>query len=98
MIIAALRSEANRYAIPGVDRANCERQIHQLFVIKVRPNLIEHVIRHASLGDERNSFGPGERGTFPFAVERRFTPGVEHIHNRCSVSSAARASLECISR
>ena len=52
-----------------------ERQIHELLFLEVPSRFFINIIGSVRLGNQRERFGPRERGALTLAVERRFAPG-----------------------
>src|SRR5690242_21024798 len=63
------RAEADGEAVPHVDCADEDGELHDLVVAEMRLYLFEHLVRHVGLGDQRKGVGPGEGGALARAVE-----------------------------
>src|SRR4029079_7234456 len=72
-------TEDDRDAVPGVDRADQERQLDLLPGREVPAELLIILVGSMGLGHQRQGLGPGERGPLAVAVERRFAPGAQEI-------------------
>jgi hypothetical protein len=60
-------------------------------------HFLENGVRCVRLRDKRKCFGPRQRRPFPVVEERSLVPSVQRIKALLGFT-AARASIECISR
>src|SRR3546814_2471678 len=73
------RAEADLDPVPSVDRHDQQGELYLLLLRELFRHRFIDIVGRVRLGDQRQGFGPAERGTFALAVERRFAPGVEQI-------------------
>src|SRR5262249_18665813 len=90
LVAARLGAETDSDPIPRVDGDDRERQIHELRFGEVSAHLPVHIVRRMCLGDQRQRFGPGQRGAFPRGVEGRLAPRVELVETLLALTLGAR--------
>ena len=61
-VVARHRARGDVEPVPAVDRHDRQAQVHQFILGELRPHALVYVVRDASLRDERERFGPLERG------------------------------------
>ena len=90
-------SKADRHAVPGIDRRDRKRQLHELVLGEMLPDLIIHSIGRMGLRDEGNGLGPGERRPLAFRVKRRVAPCIEQVKALLALAAGARRAYagEC---
>ena len=83
------RAEADGQAVPDVDGADGERQVHLLLLREVL--LQQSVVRvgRRRLGHQRQRLGPGQRRPLALAVERRLAPGREQVEAGLALAGLA---------
>ena len=73
------RAEADRQAIPAIDRYHGQRQVDQLFVGKVLARFFIDIIGHVINGNKRHGLRPCQRGPFALGKKGRLSPGNKGI-------------------
>src|SRR5215813_14166209 len=73
------RAETDVDPIPAIDCDNQKRELHLLLVAELSFERLIDVVGSASLRQQGQGLGPGERGALTVAVERRIAPGVEQV-------------------
>src|ERR1051325_5991748 len=89
LVRAHWRSEADRKPVPGIDRDDCQRQVHQFPFCKLLLHLTVDFIWHLIFADSGNRFRPGQRCPFPLIVERGLAPGGYSIKTLLAFAMAA---------
>ena len=64
--------------------------MHQLVLRELLPHALVHVVRDTGLGDERERFGPLQRGALARRVVRRLAPRVEAVEPLFGLADRAR--------
>lgn len=73
------RPEADLQPVPGIDGPNLQGDLHLLRRGEVRLEEGIVLVRRAGLGNQGERLGPGQSRPLAVAVERRFTPGIQHV-------------------
>ena len=68
------QTKTGRDAVPGIDDGNRQRELHQLRIGELPAYVREGGVRCMAFGHRGQRLGPGERGPFAIAVERRPAP------------------------
>jgi hypothetical protein len=87
--MAGDRAQCDGQAVPRVDRGHHERKINDLFFVEEFADFFVDGIGNVGLGNQGDSFGPGQRGTFAIAVERGFPPGIEFVQTLLGLAQGA---------
>ena len=97
MIRSRCCSKSDANPVPRVDRRYRKRQVDQFLLVEFRFGDLKYLVRHVSLGDQRQRLGPSERRAFAVGVKGRFTPGIQQIKPLLGLALGAQL-LECMSR
>ena len=97
MIAADLRAEADRAAVPAIDRNDGEGEVDEFLVFEMPARVLVNLVRHVAINNPCQCLGPSQCGSLTFTEERE-SRHAGSTYSRCSVSRLALASLECMSR
>src|SRR5699024_8577623 len=81
LVAARLGSKRDSQPVPPVDSNNQHRQGHHLLLIKILADAFVKLIGYLINRNFCQRFGPGQCSTFPFAVERGLTPGIQPVQS-----------------
>src|SRR6266702_1735958 len=73
------RPEADRDPVPGVDRRDEKRELHQLGLAELRTDLVVDGVGDVRLRYQRYSLGPGQHRPLALRIERRLPPGIQEV-------------------
>src|SRR5690242_16777480 len=73
------RAKSYRQPVPGVDRADEKREIGQFLVVERGARLFVNGVGCMVLRNERERFGPGERGLLAVVEQHRLAPSGQNI-------------------
>lgn len=79
LVSARFGAEGDGKAVPAIDGNDGEGKIDQFPFAEMVARFGIQGVGDFPAGDLGQHFGPGQGGTFAFAVERGFAPGVEQI-------------------
>src|SRR5262245_5027426 len=81
-------SEADRDAVPGIDRGHCPGHVYQFFLGELLPRLLVEIVGHTA-PDESDGVRPGQSRTLTIVEERCFAPGVERVDSLLRFAGSA---------
>jgi hypothetical protein len=65
-----LGAQADRQPVPQIDHADQDGEIGNAFGVELLLQLRIDIVRGAGLGNQRQRFGPGQRGALAWRIER----------------------------
>lgn len=83
------RAEADRDAVPGIDRSNAQCQIDHFRFGEMLTHLVVDGVGNMCLRDQCHRLGPGKGSALALAVERRFMPRVKQIEALLGLAASA---------
>lgn len=72
-------AEADRQAIPAINRNNGQSQVDQFFIAEVPASLFIDIVGYVVNGNKRHGFRPRQRCPFALSEEGSLAPGNEGI-------------------